>query len=299
MKNVGIQHACSEDWNKMTPTEKGAFCQKCAKQVYDFTNKSTNDIKLTLLELKGQEICGRMTLSQERALNAEFEQWMEENKTNFQRLFITALLIVFGLALFSCEDERDQRKISDTQTALARIIEEKEVQKEETPTKVAEYIVAPPEIVELVEPVYEVPDVVTFEETLDNVVISAPYRDEHSYVTSGVMIADRSYYNYLTETTPTVETDENGVPYPTEFKALAFPNPAVESTTLEIQAPQKERMEINLYDTSGKLIREIYSGKISKGTFRQFIDLNDLNSGLYLVIIQSKDFKETVRVVKN
>jgi len=294
MKNVGIQHACSEDWNKMTPTEKGAFCQKCAKQVYDFTSKSTNEIKLTLLELKGQEICGRMTLSQERALNAEFEQWMEENKTNFQRLFITALLIVFGLALFSCEDERDQRKITETQTALARIIEVKETPKEEIPTKAVEFIV--PEVVELELPEPAYLEVVTEEEIpLDDVIIHG----EETYVTSGVMIADRSYYNYLTETTPAVETDENGVPYPTEFKALAFPNPAVESTTLEIQAPSKERMEINLYDTSGKLIREIYSGKISRGTFRQFIDLNDLNSGLYLVIIQSRDFKETVRVVKN
>lgn len=296
MKNVGIQHACSEDWNKMTPTEKGAFCQKCAKQVYDFTNNSTKEIKLTLLELKGQEICGRMTLSQERTLNAEFEHWIEENKTNFQRLFITALLIVFGLALFSCEDERDQRKITETQTALARIIEEKEAPKEEAPIQEVEIIV--PQIVEIEapEPVYLE---MSIEETqLEDVVIDAPYMVEQ-YVTSGVMIADRSYYNYLTETTPTVETDENGVPYPTEFKAFAFPNPAVESTTLEIQAPNKERMEINLYDTSGKLIKEIYSGKISRGTFQQFIDLNDLNSGLYLVIIQSKDFKETVRVVKN
>nr|WP_294862325.1 T9SS type A sorting domain-containing protein [uncultured Fluviicola sp.] len=298
MKNVGIQHACSEDWSKMTPTEKGAFCQKCAKQVYDFTNRSTIEIKQTLLELKGQEICGRMTLGQERALNTEFEHWMEENKTNFQRLFITALLIVFGLALFSCEDERDQQKITETQTALARIIEEKETPKEETPVKAVEFV-APPEVVELAapEPIYEVIEVVTEEEIpLDDVIITGY---EHGYVTSGVMIADRSYYNYLTETTPTVETDENGVSYPTEFKALAFPNPAVESTTLEIQAPQKERMEINLYDTGGKLIREVYSGKISRGTFQQSIDLNDLTPGLYLVIIQSKNFKETVRVVKN
>ncbi|WP_430406849.1 T9SS type A sorting domain-containing protein [Fluviicola sp.] len=300
MKNVGIQHACSEDWNKMTPTEKGAFCQKCAKQVYDFTNKSTNEIKFTLLELRDQEICGRMTLDQERILNAEFEHWIQENKTNFQRLFLTALVIVFGLTLFSCEDERDQRKISDAQTALARIIEEKEAPKEETPTKRVEYAVAPPEIVELEEPIYEVIEEVTEKEILlDDVVITAPYGYEGGYVTSGIMIHDRSYYNYLTETTPTIETDENGVPYPTEFKALAFPNPAVESTTLEIQAPHKERMEINLYDMSGKLIREVYSGKISRGTFQQFIDLNDLTPGLYLVIIQSKDFKETVRVVKN
>lgn len=302
MKNVGIQHACSEDWNKMTPTEKGAFCQKCAKQVYDFTNKSTDEIKLTLMELKGQEICGRMTFAQESALNLEFEAWVLKNKTNFQHLFITALLIVFGLALFSCEDERDQRKITETQTALAQIIEEKQIPKEETPTKVIEFS-TPSKKAELVDPVYEVveeEEVFMEEIQLEDIVItSSLYEYEGESISVGVMVLNRNYSNYLTDTTPVIETDENGVPYPTEFKAFAFPNPAVENTALEIQAPHSEQMEIKLYDTGGKWIKEIYSGKTPKGTVRQVIDLNDLNSGIYLVIIQSKDFKKTVRVVKN
>jgi hypothetical protein len=299
MKNVGIQHACSEDWNKMTPTEKGAFCQKCAKQVYDFTTKSSNEIKHTLLELKGQEVCGRMTLTQERLLNREFETWVKENKTNFQRLFITALLIVFGLSLFSCEDERDQRRISDAQAALSRAIEVNLVPKEdvlvETKPDFIPAVIPPLEIM-CAELAPEIQNTVIIEEEIEEVKI---YEDREDFVTSGVMVSHRNYYDYLEQTAPEVETDENGIPYPTDFKALAFPNPAIESTTLEIQAPEKERMDIKLYDSSGKFIREVHSGKISRGTFHQLIDLNDLTSGLYLIIIQSKDFKETVRIVKN
>lgn len=301
MKNVGIQHACSEDWNKMTPTDKGAFCRKCAKQVYDFTNKPATEIKQILLELKDQEICGRMTFAQEKALNLEFEEWIQANRSNFQRLFITALLIVFGLTLFSCEDERDQHKIANAQTALTRALEAaQQTPAKEVPVETP-LIFIPPNIVPVeivsVAPDPEIP-YLEIEEELDEVQIIG-YEDEQSYVTSGVMVMHNDYRNYLEKTTPAIETDENGIPYPTEFKALAFPNPAVENTTLEIQSPHKERMDINLYDTSGKLIREIHSGKIPKGTFRQSIDLNDLNSGVYLVIIQSRNFKETVRIVKN
>lgn len=294
MKNIGIEKPCSENWNKMTPTEKGAFCQKCAKQVHDFSNRSVNEIKQTLLELSGQSVCARMTTRQDEELNAEFKIWIAQKKRNPQQLFIAALLIVFGLTLFSCEDERDQKQIETVQQ-IAYHIATNETAKLE-PIIINEEVIAvptPPEIVEMDYIMGAMP--VEFVQALppeEVEVIEEP-------VILGGIGSSISYLTFLEETTTTVELDENGVPYPTEFKALAFPNPAIESTTLEIQAPEKERMDINLYDTSGKLIREIHSGKIPRGTFRQLIDLNDLNSGLYLIIIQSKDFKETVRIVKN
>ncbi|AEA46021.1 T9SS type A sorting domain-containing protein [Fluviicola taffensis] len=292
MKNVGIQKACSEDWSKMTPTEKGAFCQKCVKHVHDFTNKSTDEIKRTLLKFKGQEVCGRMTIDQEIALNAEFDDLMRSNKTNFQHLFIMALMIVFGLTLFSCEDERDQQKIVATQAAITKIIEQKDIVEEITIPNVDNIFVREIDV----ESISFSQD--SFVEVIDEVEIVG-YPETHiSHILGGIG-SSPIYLEYLEPLTREVELDENGDPIPTEFKAFAFPNPAVESTTIEIQAPQKEHMDIQLYDTSGKRIKEIYSGKISKGTFRQLIDLTDLTSGIYLIIIQSKDFKETVRILKN
>lgn len=298
MKNIGIQHPCSEDWNQMTPTEKGAFCQKCAKQVLDFTKKPNHEIKQTLLELKGQEVCGRMTLQQELALNSEFEAWAKANKRNFQQVFIAALLIVFGLTLFSCEDERDQRMLADTQAALSRATEltgsETTVGMMLVPTDTekAQFEVYG-------EPIPEIMTVIAADSTIHVMEEVEIIHDHEYYTTSGVLATSNHYTDYLEQTVSPVETDENGVPYPTEFKAFAFPNPAVESTTIEIQAPKTEQAAVQLYDLSGKLIREIYSGEIPRGAFRRQIDLNDLNSGLYLVIIRSADFRETVRIIKN
>lgn len=296
MKHVGIQQACSEDWSKMTPTEKGAFCQQCTKQVHDFTDKSNDQIKRSLLEMKNQSICMRITIGQENALNAEFEAWRERNKSNFQHLFIAALLLVFGLTLFSCEDERDRQKISDAQVAVARIIEEPKVeQAPERKTIFIEPQVIPMEVVNA-DPVWETVTVMQIEEAPEVVEITPENLRIH-YLGGASMTP--VYIDYLEETVQELELDENGVPYPTEYKAVAFPNPAVESTTLEIQFPKKGQTEINLYDLSGKLIRHIYSGEVPRGIFRNPIELFDLNPGVYLVIIQSSEFRETVRIVKN
>lgn len=281
----------------MNHNEKGAFCQLCAKQVHDFSNKSSNEIKLALLELSGQSICTRMTISQENELNVEFKIWLAQKRRNPQQLFIAALLIVFGLTLFSCEDERDQRQIESVQQ-IARSIASNELTKLESAPVEDQVVLAPAMQEEIV--VKESYIMGAYSIPYD---VQAPPVEKIEIIEPEILVvgggsAIMSIHREFLEQT-SEELDENGVPYPTEFKAFAFPNPAVESTTLEIQAPQKELMEINLYDTSGKLIREIHSGKMSRGTSRQLIDLNDLNSGLYLIIIQSKDFKETVRVVKN
>lgn len=298
MKNIGIGTACSENWNNMSPTEKGAFCQQCAKQVYDFSTKSTTEIKRTLLELQGKEICGRMTVAQEVHLNQEFNAWLDENKTNFQRLFITALVIVFGLTLFSCEDERDQQKIAKTQSAFAQIIQDSEIVTQNITETVPEKTLVNENEAPIDVPHFEIATIDTIEGfELDDIVITAPM-DNEEYYTMGIIVSDRNYVRYLNDTLPQVEMDENGIPYPTAFSAIAFPNPAVDNTTLEIQLPQTERMEIRIFDSGGKFIQSVYSGEIQRGHFRQGIELNGMQPGMYLIIIQSKNFNETIRVIK-
>lgn len=57
-----IPEPCHEDWNKMTPAEKGRFCSSCQKDVYDFT-KST-DLQIIETYNKTNSICGRFLPSQ-------------------------------------------------------------------------------------------------------------------------------------------------------------------------------------------------------------------------------------------
>ncbi len=57
-----IPKPCSEDWNKMSPTQKGAFCKSCSKEVIDFSN--TSKMELSRKIKKGENICGRFKPSQ-------------------------------------------------------------------------------------------------------------------------------------------------------------------------------------------------------------------------------------------
>ena len=65
---ISVPNQCHEDWNKMTPTEKGKFCAVCTKEVFDFTN--TNDEELVKRVYKGENLCGRFRASQ---LNREIK----------------------------------------------------------------------------------------------------------------------------------------------------------------------------------------------------------------------------------
>lgn len=59
---ISIPKPCSEDWSKMTPTERGRFCAMCTKEVVDFTKMNTNET-IYVLE-KTPNLCGRFYAKQ-------------------------------------------------------------------------------------------------------------------------------------------------------------------------------------------------------------------------------------------
>ncbi len=61
---IYIPEPCFEDWDKMTPTEQGAFCGVCSKDVIDFSKKSDEEIQRYLAENANAKICGRFNVSQ-------------------------------------------------------------------------------------------------------------------------------------------------------------------------------------------------------------------------------------------
>mgnify|MGYP006395384781 CR=1 FL=1 len=59
---ISIPNPCHEDWNKMTPTEKGKHCAVCTKEVFDFTQATDED--LVKLAYAGDNLCGRFRKDQ-------------------------------------------------------------------------------------------------------------------------------------------------------------------------------------------------------------------------------------------
>ncbi|GJM60598.1 carboxypeptidase-like regulatory domain-containing protein [Persicobacter diffluens] len=59
---IHIPKPCAEKWEQMTPTEKGRYCKKCQKEIYDFTHLSNRQL-MEKLE-NGASLCAKYRLDQ-------------------------------------------------------------------------------------------------------------------------------------------------------------------------------------------------------------------------------------------
>lgn len=60
--SITIPQPCHENWNKMTPQEKGRHCAVCDKVVKDYTGMSDDEI-LANLKQSSAEVCGRIEVN--------------------------------------------------------------------------------------------------------------------------------------------------------------------------------------------------------------------------------------------
>ena len=109
MKQISIPSPCSEDWNTMTPTEKGAFCRKCSLEVIDFTKKSSEEIRETLVLNLGKKVCGHIGKHQLQTVNSNFYMWENQSPQILRSKFLYACILVFGMTLFTgCENNNTE-----------------------------------------------------------------------------------------------------------------------------------------------------------------------------------------------
>jgi len=122
---ISIPNPCSEDWSKMTPTEQGAFCKKCALEVTDFTKKSPLEIKeiLTAKIQSKQRVCGNIENRQLIEFNQEFIPWKSDQES-FRAIWAFSLIAVFGFTLFSCQSTFSKEVVEKMKTSTEQMLEE-------------------------------------------------------------------------------------------------------------------------------------------------------------------------------
>jgi hypothetical protein len=94
---IVIKEPCSENWNKMSKTEKGAFCSKCNKEVINFKGKPTKQILKTIKE-SSKSVCGKI---ESYKLNTEYI--IKPTKQKALIIFSISLLFSFQFLFTSCE----------------------------------------------------------------------------------------------------------------------------------------------------------------------------------------------------
>ncbi|MCV2486130.1 hypothetical protein OD917_14435 [Flavobacterium sp. SH_e] len=113
---VRISKPCNEDWNKMTPNEKGRFCAVCNTTVIDFTNKLPSEIQQFYIQNENQKICGRFRKSQTELVDIRIPSNILFSQNQYHKIFLLALFIAMGTSLFSCSDSNGNKHKIDSIT---------------------------------------------------------------------------------------------------------------------------------------------------------------------------------------
>lgn len=110
--NINIPEPCHEDWNTMTPKDKGRHCAVCSKTVIDFT-KATDEHIITTLENESK-LCGRFKSNQ---LNRDIVL-SRKDKNNYLSLVASSL---FAFLAVGTHDAKAQGKPLIVQTDTTQL----------------------------------------------------------------------------------------------------------------------------------------------------------------------------------
>lgn len=106
---ISISTPCHENWDAMTPNEKGAFCLVCQKTVIDFSKKTVDEIKNFFVELPQTEtVCGRF--KEEQLEEISFEHFFNQFKGwKFFQKGAVIVYFIFGFSLFGSAQTNSNR----------------------------------------------------------------------------------------------------------------------------------------------------------------------------------------------
>lgn len=68
-----------------------------------------------------------------------------------------------------------------------------------------------------------------------------------------------------------------------DLKVSLYPNPATETSLLRFELPEKATVDVGLFDTFGRRVRNVYQGDRQSGSYSDQISTAGLAPGIYLV----------------
>ncbi len=302
MNPLTIPNPCSEDFSKMTRTERGSFCQKCSTDVYDFRQRTLPEIRQIIAGSEGKHLCGRFAKSQLDALNAEFSAWERNNLRTFQSKFTFALIAVFGLSLFSCSEETSET-IIEMQNARSSLVVEPQSAIDQFGQLISNNYAG-----SVLKEFYPIPEMdcaydIGVAGLIEEETVLSPvdvYGDREIMVDGGLHYTT-SYAEYLRETI-TLDSAKSLLPEPITppdpFATKVFPNPTQGPITLQVWVKQTAQFSLQLFNLNGQLVQDFYSGEMLEGEQRMTLDLGGFARGTYLLRILSGEQWETQKIQK-
>ncbi|MFD1258140.1 energy transducer TonB [Mucilaginibacter terrae] len=91
ISNIKLRFSCNENWDAMTGSDGGKYCDKCQKKVYDFTNSKADEFMKILAE-NNYSICGRF---------AKQQVYVEPMIAPLWKKWLSAAMVLIGFSLFT------------------------------------------------------------------------------------------------------------------------------------------------------------------------------------------------------
>src|SRR5258705_969459 len=98
---LSIPTPCHENWDNMTPSEKGKFCDSCQKQVVDFSKMSDRQVAEFFKKPSTGSVCGRFMSDQ---LDRTYE--IPKKRIPWLRYFFSMALPALFLSRASAQQPR-------------------------------------------------------------------------------------------------------------------------------------------------------------------------------------------------
>lgn len=311
--HVTIPEPCHENWGEMTPTQRGAFCQKCAVDVIDFSGKSAQEIKATLDANIGKHLCGRFEKKQLHTLNEDYALWERQTAQTFQSKFLWACLIVFGMTLFTgCETSNAQ----EVQANLIEMVNHRDKDTNRTTIDTTKDTTTVP--VDIIEHPWEfIQGDIAYDPSWDNLESQTDSLDKPISCTSPLpdstdnppqidhpeeMILGKIKLPEKTENSPIEQPEQpqetTQVLETSDYNARLFPNPTHDTATLNITPEKRGKYVISVYATNGKLVQVLYNGLLNPEEQNFRIQLSNQPAGLYFIEITSDKGTKTLKINK-
>jgi len=80
-------------------------------------------------------------------------------------------------------------------------------------------------------------------------------------------------------------------------KLSITPNPVASSATISFSLQQLEKVSLNLYDMTGRLVNKVAEGEFNEGVHQVTLGTKDLNAGIYILRVQTGTSIETKKLV--
>jgi hypothetical protein len=103
-----IPEPCHEDWTKMTPTQQGAFCGNCQKNVVDFTKLTDTEVLQYLNNNRHKQVCGKIDNTQLQRLNLTIDEAIIYTNIRTWKKYLAILIICFGVMMTSCDHKKEE-----------------------------------------------------------------------------------------------------------------------------------------------------------------------------------------------